>query len=146
MRTFNSLFLISILSLGSGITSAAALDRADVEKMESLWSSSFSEDNTGRLMSLYSEDAVMFPPSSEILEGKPKIVAYLEGLKKVGVTKYDISSVDLNVEGNMAYETGLWEATRVDDDGNVIKLDGNITNVLEKQNDGSWKIKLQSWN
>ena len=146
MKAFKYMILIPILFLASGIASSAALDKADVETMDSLWSSSFAEDNTGHLMSLYSENAVMFPPSSEILEGKSEIVAYLEGLKKVGFSEYSISSIDLDVKGDTAYTTALWEATRVAADGKVIKLDGNITNILEKQDNGSWKIKFQSWN
>jgi ketosteroid isomerase-like protein len=32
------------------------------------------------------------------------------------------------------------------EDGNVIHFDGAMTNVLERQDDGLWKIRMQSWN
>jgi len=60
--------------------------------------------------------------------------------------QYTISNVDLDIKGDTAYETGLWEVTRIDTNGEMILLEGNITNVFEKQKDGSWKIKFQSWN
>ena len=30
--------------------------------------------------------------------------------------------------------------------GEVSRLEGQMTNVLARQPDGSWKIQLQSWN
>jgi ketosteroid isomerase-like protein len=146
MKSFKTLILISILSLSSGYAASATLESADVENLNSLWSTTFDEGNTTLLMTLYTKDAIVFPPSSEILDSSAAIIAYLDGLIKVGINEYSISNVDLNVKGDIAYETALWEATRVDASGNVIKFEGNITNVLEKQNDGSWKIKYQSWN
>ena len=146
MKSLKTTILISILSLGSGLAAAATLETADVEKLNSLWATTFVEGNTSVLMTLYTEDAMVFPPSSEILDSNAEISAYLDGLKKVGVNEYSISNVNLDIKGNIAYETGIWEATRIDADGNAITLEGNITNMLEKQNDGRWKIKFQSWN
>lgn len=146
MKTINSLILISILSLSAGIASSNALERTDVEQLNSLWSNTFDEGNTEGLMTLYTDNAVVFPPSSEILEGKGEIATYLDELRNVGFSEYSISSIDMDVKGDIAYTTALWEATRVDTNGNVILLEGNITSVLERQEDGSWKIKLQSWN
>jgi len=74
------------------------------------------------------------------------IKSYWDALKKVGVTEYSIYPVDMNIKGKRAYTSGLWEATRVTAEGKTIKLSGNISNVLEKQADGSWKITVQSWN
>jgi ketosteroid isomerase-like protein len=146
MKNIKYLILLSILSLNSSYAATNTLEIADVEMLNSLWSSSFDNGNTTSLVTLYTNDAMVFPPSSEILEGPIEITAYLDGLRKVGFNEYSISNVDMQVKGNTAYSTELWEAIRVDADGNEIKLDGNITNVLERQNDGSWKIKLQSWN
>ena len=146
MKNYKFLILIPIMSIAIGITSSYALESTDVDKLNSLWSNSFDEGNTKGLMTLYTDNAVVFPPSSEILEGKGEIATYLDGLRKVGFTEYSISSIDMDSKGDTVYTTALWEATRVDSNGAVIKLDGNITNVLEKQKDGSWKIKLQSWN
>lgn len=146
MKSLKSLILISILSLGSGFAASATPDSADVEELISTWVTSFDKGNADGLIALYTENAVVFPPSSEILDSPAAIIAYLDGLKKVGVKEYSISNVNMDIKGDIAYETALWEATRVDANGNVIKFDGNITNVLEKQEDGSWKIKYQSWN
>lgn len=145
MKNFKYMFLISILSLSSAF--AASSPAASLEEMSALWVSSFDNGKTESLESLYTENAMAFPPSSEILEGPIAISAYLESLRKVvGFDEYSISNVDSQIKGNTAYTTALWEAIRVDADGSEIVLDGNITNVLERQADGSWKIKFQRWN
>jgi ketosteroid isomerase-like protein len=146
MKSLNSLILLSILALSSGYAASATLETVDVESFNNIWKSGFEQGNTEALMGLYTENAVVFPPSSEILEGRTAIQAYLDSLREVGVKEYSISNVDTNIKENIVYETALWEATRVDNEGNVITLEGNISNVFEKQNDGSWKIKFQSWN
>ena len=146
MKLFKTLILIPILTMSSGFAASVTSDSADVEDIISVWATNYDKGNTDGLMALYTRNAVMFPPSSEILDSPDAIIAYLDGLKKVGVNKYSMSNVDMNIKGDIAYETALWEATRVDADGNVFKFGGNITNVLEKQKDGNWKIKFQSWN
>ena len=146
MKYTESLIFISLLTLFSTYAASTTVDNAELQRLNSRWVSSFDNGNTEALMSLYTDNAIVFPPSSEILEGPIAITTYLEGMKENGVTEYSISNVDLQIKGDVAYETALWEATRIDASGTIFNFEGNITNVLEKQKDGSWKIKLQSWN
>jgi uncharacterized protein (TIGR02246 family) len=146
MKNTKSLIFISLLSLFSSYATSAATESVDVERLNSRWVSSFEKGNTKALMDLYTDNALVFPPSSEILEGQTAIAAYLNGLKENGITEYSISNVDTQIIGDIAYETALWEATRIGTNGTTFNFEGNITNVLERQSDGSWKIKLQSWN
>lgn len=146
MKKIKYLIFISIFSSFLASTASAALESSDVEQLNSLWANSFGEGNTEALMSLYTKNAMVFPPSSEILDSRTEIKGYLDNLKKVGVTGYSISNIDMDIKGDTVYTTGIWEATRVDTNGNVIEFEGNITNILEKQANGSWRIKFQSWN
>lgn len=114
--------------------------------IDPLWVINNDSDNITNLVNLYTHDAMVFLPSSEILEGPIAIITYLNNLREVGFNEYSISNVDTQVKGDKAFTTALWEAIRIGVDGNKIKFNGNITNVLERQNDGNWKIKLQSWN
>ena len=98
------------------------------------------------IVKLYTDNAVVMPPSSEILTGQAAIKQYWDGLRKAGFYEYNIYNVAISTEGDTAYQTGLWQAVRKDTAGNIIRLEGNISNVLAKQKDGTWKIKMQSWN
>lgn len=146
MKTYNALYLATMLSLASGTVNSESLAKTDIDNIDELWAATYAENDTGKLMTLYSDDAVLSPPSSEIISGKSNISAYLDTLKKIGVKEYSISNIDMNVQGDVAYTTELWEATGVDANGNNIILEGNISNVIEKQENGSWKIKYQNWN
>ncbi len=146
MKKTNLLF--SMILIGSLTTNLMAnpSEQAEIGKINSAWANSISKGDIAAVGELYSADAVMLPPSSEILNNRSEIRGYWENLKSNGISNYNLSQVGLEVKGNLAYETALWEATRKTNTGDEITFEGNISNVYEKQADGSWKIKLQSWN
>jgi len=130
----------------TGLANAAADEAAAINALNIKWDAAVNQGDTTQLVSLYSDNAVMMPPSSEILSDRGAIKNYWDVLREVGIDVYAIDTVDLRIDGNTAYQTVLWEATRNAADGNVIQFNGNMSNVLERQKDGTWKIKLQSWN
>ena len=71
---------------------------------------------------------------------------YLKDLRAMKFKKYSISNVDMNIKDNIPFESELWKETRTDIKSNIIKLEENISTVIERQNDGSWEIKFQNWN
>ena len=146
MKLFKKLIFIMILASASGYAFSTTLETRDVESFNTIWAEGLAQGNTEGLMGLYMENAVMFPPSSQILKGRTEIRDYFDALREAGFKAYTISNVDADIKDDTIYETALWEASRLDTEGNVVILEGNITNVYEKQNDGSWKIKFQSWN
>jgi uncharacterized protein (TIGR02246 family) len=138
--------LLIIIVSTSGLANAVADEAAAINVLNSKWDAAVNKGDTTQLVSLYTDNAVMMPPSSEILSDRGAIKNYWDVLREVGIDVYAINTVDLRVDGNTAYQTVLWEATRNAADGNVIQFNGNMSNVLERQKDGTWKIKLQSWN
>ena len=134
------------LSLILTTTMANMDDRSAIAQVMGDLGQAFNKGQTLELVKLYADDAVFMPPSSEILTGQEAIRKYWDGLRNVGFNEYVIRDISLSIVGNTAYQTALWETVRQDSAGNVIKLDGNISSVLERQKDGTWKIKLQSWN
>jgi len=145
MKKLITMLLIIIVST-SGLANAVADEAAAINVLNSKWDAAVNKGDTTQLVSLYTDNAVMMPPSSEILSDRGAIKNYWDVLREVGIDVYAINTVDLRVDGNTAYQTVLWEATRNAADGNVIQFNGNMSNVLERQKDGTWKIKLQSWN
>ena len=146
MKIFNILFLLSLLTFSSAGVRSAADESQEILSLGEKWARHLETGDTRAMGRFYTIDAVMLPPSSEILSNPDDIKSYWELLKGVGVSNYAIYPVALRVEGDTAYQTALWEAVRYNSEGEPIKLQGNISNVLVKQEDGSWKIKLQSWN
>jgi ketosteroid isomerase-like protein len=146
MKIFKSLIFLTTLSLVSSYVTSASDENYTTDTINSAWENSFSQGNTDVLMTLYTDNAVVFSPSSEIFDGRAEIKDYLSGLKSVGVISYTISNVEIEIKGDLAYETAQWEAIWSNAEGSNFNFEGNISNVFEKQKDGSWKIKFQSWN
>lgn len=144
MKTLSTAVLISALAMMSFVQ-AEVDETAAIRSLNSRWDAAINEGNTAELAKLYARDAVVMPPSSEILASPEAIRNYWDGLRKVGVNDYTVRTIETRIEGDTAYQTALWEATRTAD-GQSIQFDGNISNVLERQKDGTWKIRLQSWN
>lgn len=138
--------LIVIAASIAGLVHAEVDEAAAIKSLNIGWDNALNKGNTSELVKSYTDNAVVMPPSSEILTNHASIKNYWDGLRKVGVNEYVIRTVDLRIDGDTAYQTALWEATRNAADGNVFQFEGNMSNVLERQKDGSWKIKLQSWN
>ena len=118
----------------------------DIEAVNTALENNFNSGEITALTNMYSSNAVMLPPSSEILSTPDSIKSYWNGLRSIGVNRYSLYLVDYKVDGDVAYATSLWEASRKTSKDEVITMEGNISSVLEKQDDGSWKIRLQSWN
>ena len=146
MKYLNYLVLPGILLVISAGLSARADPVSEIEAVKFALVEKFKTGEISEMVDLYTSNAVMLPPSSEILSNTESIKNYWDNLRQVGVVDYSIYQVALNIEGDLAYETALWEARRKTIDGNVITMDGNISSLFVKQDDGQWKIKLQSWN
>jgi len=145
MKMLNKIMFVIAVTM-SGLVSAQADDSSAISALNSNWGVAVNKGDTTQLTSLYADDAVMMPPSSEILSDRSAIKNYWDILREVGIDAYAIQTINLRIEGDQAYQTVLWEATRNAADGNVFEFKGNMSNVLERQKDGTWKIKLQSWN
>ncbi|OGT66580.1 MAG: hypothetical protein A3I13_01210 [Gammaproteobacteria bacterium RIFCSPLOWO2_02_FULL_47_50] len=145
MKKLITMLLLITVSV-SGLANAVADEATAINALNIKWDTAVNQGDTMQLASLYVDNAVMMPPSSEILSDRGAIKNYWDNLREVGIDVYAISTVDLRIDGDTAYQTVLWDATRNAADGNVIQFNGNMSNVLERQKDGTWKIKLQSWN
>lgn len=140
------LLLISALTLAGPYAMATAETPAtDVQAASSQWESVFNSGNTRKLAALYTNDAVVVAPSLEIVSKREGIRDYWARQMQSGTGNFSIRSISIRTEGNRAYQTAVWVAT-VTSGGKANEFDGGMTNVLERQPDGSWKILLQSWN
>lgn len=143
LKLISALLLTTLLSTG---VSAETNESSAITAIDSNWSEIFNTGQTSALLDMYTSDAIVIPPSSEILSDQAAIKSYWDELQKIGVTDYKIDTIDVRIEGDIAYQIALWEATITTADGNTTQIDGSMTNVLQRQPGRPWKIRLQSWN
>ena len=89
----------------------------------------------------FSDDVVYMPANQATLRGKDAVRQWAQGLSQYNL-KEDISIEKITVSGDLAFAlfTYSFQATPKSE-GKAIHTNGRIIQILERQGDGSWKIK-----
>ena len=95
---------------------------------------------------MYKDDAVVIPTASEIIEDKSAIVSFWNNKFSAARSRYHFDVIHYRVRKNVAHLSALWSATVITPDIQADVEYGFLTSVMERQQDGSWKIQSQSWN
>ncbi len=142
MKLLNATILILSISAASMLAQAA---ESDIWINNKTWEMAFNTGDTAALADLYTSDAVVVPPSLEILDAQDEIKEYWNLQRTTGTENFRLQTINLRMHGDLIYQTAVWIATKVSN-GVATDLEGEMTNVMARQSDGSWKIQLQSWN
>lgn len=146
MRTFSISGVIGGLALSS---SAIAVEPPAVDPqaitVARQWTQEFNQGDASRLAGLYAHDAVLMPPSDETLISREAIEAYWKRTLQ-GLSDYSVDIVQSRAEGNVLYAAGIWSANVAGADGKPVVVGGNVLRVMERQEDGSWKLRVETWN
>ena len=141
-RTMKILMLVAMLA-----GSAAAQSATAPEPQQSIagLQQALNSRDFNALAALYADGAVIIPAESEILKSPTAISSFWKDQIISGAGTYRFDVVDVDVHGNRAYVSTLWSASVYTHDNRVVTFQGNISHVLDRQADGSWKISMQSW-
>ena len=101
-----------------------------------------------KIISFWSDDAVIIPQGQPIVEGKPAIRAYIsESLKIPGFHIHWVSEKPtFSPDGKLAYMTGTNEMTVPGPDGKPMTLRGRGVTIWRLDPDGTWRCVLDTWN
>ncbi|MEJ2760650.1 MAG: DUF4440 domain-containing protein [Gammaproteobacteria bacterium] len=102
--------------------------------------------DSSNLKELYTRDAVVIPPSGEIFSNISDYSTFLTDYIRNRVANFQVETINLRAVGDTAYQDAVWMATLKRSNGKDTEVSGEMTNVLQRQPDGSWKIKFQNWN
>ncbi len=142
-RTLMTIAMAATLSLPLQATEAPA---PAIQANNLSWSYALNSGNVAALSQLYSDGAIVLPPTDETLNTREQIRAFWDQVLSQGFSDFSIDNIDTRVAGDTAYQAGVWSASRTDANGRLERIGGNILNVLERQEDGSWRARMQSWN
>ena len=111
---------------------SAAVDGKDVEKIVSHWT----------------DDAVVIPPGQPVAEGKAAIRAFSEAsLKTPGFKiRWKSEKVAFSPDGKMATMQATNEMTMTGPDGKPVILKGRGATVGRVESDGQWRCAIDIWN
>ena len=126
-----------------GTASTASL--AETVSPAGFWANAVNSGDNAAIARLYTEDAVLVSPGTELISSPDAIGDYWIAKRESGASDFRYLSVNEKREGDTLYQSAVW-TSKFTSNGHVNSLEGQMTNVLARQPDGGWKIKLQSWN
>ena len=148
---FNMLMLVLIFS---AVNLFAQTDNSSELKMKlrpmlDSYEKACLSGNYNAIAGFYTDDAISLPSYQPVMRGKDAILQSEkkdvdEGLK---YKTFNIRSSDVYSSGDLAYEIGTYEVDLTSPKmPNEINDHGKYLNVWQRQSDGSWKIKVNTWN
>lgn len=148
MRLWN-LLAVALLLVAPSALSAQDYDEkehtdvtAAITAASEAFDAAYNAGDAAAIGAMYVEDAVLYPPGSEPVEGREAITALFEGGLVEGGPSLDLQTGDVfNVEG-AALEMGKWVMTGAD--GSHIDH-GNYMVAWSHTEDG-WKLVRDMWN
>jgi uncharacterized protein (TIGR02246 family) len=154
VRSSKAMFgAILVLALSTFVSAAAyAKDddagevRKAIEAANAQFSAAFARGDAKAVAAMYTADAVLLPPDTEIIRGTAAIAAFWAATMQSGVKGATLTTVDVGVSDDLAYETGKVVLTIQPEGAAAMTATAKYMVVWKKQADGSWKLHLDMWN
>jgi ketosteroid isomerase-like protein len=140
-------WLLLPMAIGSvAALPAMAADTLSAAQADSMaWFNLYERGDLAGLSERYNNDAVVLAPESTRLDGRAAIADYWGRVIKTD-GKVSVAINAAKVEGSTMTQSGLWGVEMTTGEGETVREGGHLLRVLDKQADGSWKIRLESWN
>ena len=130
--------------------SQEAVDLAQVRLMIEEANKNFGEavrsGDASALASLYTEDARLLPPNSEMITGKDGIEAFWGGGLQMGIKDAILTTVDLFGMADLVCEIGNYNLTIQLEGQDPMADNGKYIVIWKKADDGTWKLHVDIWN
>lgn len=92
-------------------------------------------------MMMRTDDFVLLPPAGPIMRGRGTIAEAFRGVENPGIVEYVLDTQEVKVFGDHALQWGTYyHDVRPRAGGETIRTSGKIMRILQRQQDGSWKI------
>lgn len=98
------------------------------------------------LAALYTEDATLLPPDSEMIKGSPAIEEFWSSGFQMGIKDAVLTTVDVFGSGDFAYEIGNYLLTIQVEEQEPVEQRGKYVVVWKQSDDGTWKLHVDIWN
>ena len=112
------------------------------------WAAIVPSGDIDRMVSYWSDDAVILPPDQPAVVGKEAIRAYVGGMLAIpGFTiTWEPEQASVSASGDVGYLIERNTATFTDSTGATITQLGKATTIWRKNPEGQWKCVVDIWN
>src|SRR4029453_14905629 len=100
MRGFiASCISIVALYLSLAFTGMALADTAtDVKAVYAAWDAAFNKGDAQAMAALYTDDAIILPPSHVVIKGRADVEKYISGLFEIGMASHQLELFEVTVD------------------------------------------------
>jgi uncharacterized protein (TIGR02246 family) len=95
---------------------------------------------------LYTDDATLMPPNSEMVQGKQGVQDFWSGAIQMGTKDVALTTVEVGGSGDTAYEIGKYTLKIQPAGQEATTGSGKYLVVWKRQADGTWKLHVDIWN
>jgi len=120
-----------------------------IKELNNAWLKATLSDDLGTLLSYHTDDAILLPSYEPMLKGKTAILESNKKSKEAGfkINAMTLTTTDVWSSGNLAFAIGTYTINiTIPGMSETIDDNGKYLTVYQKQADGSWKIKADTWN
>lgn len=128
-----------------------ATDEDVVAAVNAIWDeyeASVIAGDVDRWIAQWTDEGVQMPPGEPLVEGKENIYARVGANMAAGpTTDFVITPLETTSAGDWAYSRGVYTVTfPLGDSGETGMIDGKFMTILQRQEDGTWKIHRDIYN
>ncbi len=138
--------LLAILALIFLLPTAATAGevRTHIDETMAKFVAAFNAGDGATVAGFYSEDAALFPPGGERIDGRSAIQVFWQGASDSGMKIDELHSVEVESRGGMAAEMGVFVLSAPGDSGPT-KIPGKYI-VMWERNGDTWQLHRDIWN
>lgn len=115
-------------------------------QLSAQFSATYMQGDTEKLVSFYTDDAVIFPGNSDLIRGTAAIKKYWTLPAGRTVTHHKITAVEIKVIGDFAHDYGHYEVSGRNGEEAWGPTYGKYLIVWKRNQAGEWKMHLDMWN
>jgi uncharacterized protein (TIGR02246 family) len=120
--------------------------RAAIEAGNLKFGEAVRKGDAAAIAALYSEDATLMPPDSDMIQGKPGIQAFFDGGLKMGIKDAVLTTISVSAAGDYACEIGKVLLTVQPSGQAAVQQTAKYVVVWKKSASGSWQLHVDIWN
>ena len=138
--------LVSMIALSAAGSAMAQSVDDDVRAAYAAWDEAFNAGDGAALASMYTDDALFLPVTHEVITGPEGVQEFFAPVLEMGVSGHKLELIEVREQGDAVVAAATWSANGKDDAGADQPWGGVATHVFERQEDGSLKLALHTFN
>jgi len=118
-----------------------------INEVWNTYASAITDGDMDRWITLWIDDGIQMPPDAPANVGKEKIQTFLQELMNLFQWKMTINNEEIREAGDWGFARGTYTVELTPkEEGKTLKGSGKFLTILERQDDGSWKIARDCFN